>query len=226
MILPSLEKFPHALVITGNRQVNLGLIQQELEHQDVIIFDQESLKVDVLRDEIITLLNTRKISDQRFVVITTDHFGPEAQNSFLKSLEEPQAGTHIIILISDEKKLLPTILSRAQVIHGKEAVGTSRLDVQEFLKKNLADRFAYIETWTKSKKDEDNVSKTEVIHFIDALEKTLWQEFQSKGSSSYQEEVAEGRRSLFTDIRQMREYANIRGASHRIILDYLAIMLS
>ncbi len=212
MLLPSLEKFPHALVITGNRQVNLGLIKKDLENQDVIIFDQESLKVDVLRDEIIALLNIQKVSSQRFVVITTDHFGPEAQNAFLKSLEEPQAGTHIIILISDEKKLLPTILSRAQVIHGKESVGESRLDVSEFLKKNLADRFAYIETWTKSKKDEDNVSKTEVIHFIDALEKYLW----GQGNKNEQ---------LFTDLRQVRTYANIRGASHRILLDFLAIML-
>ncbi len=213
MLLPSLEKIPHALVITGNRQVNLGLIKKDLENQDVTIFDQESLKIDVLRDEIITLLNIRKVSEQRFVVITTDHFGPEAQNAFLKSLEEPQAGTHIIILISDEKKLLPTILSRAQVIQGENSSGESRLDVSEFLKKNLTDKFAYIETWTKSKKDEDNVSKTEVIHFIDNLEKVLWDKKNRTGD-------------VFSDIRQMREYANIRGASHRVILDYLAIMLS
>ncbi len=213
MLLPSLEKFPHALVVTGNRQVNLGLIKKDLENQDVVVFDQESLKIDVLRDEVITLLNTRKISDQRFVVISTDQFGFEAQNAFLKSLEEPQTGTHIIILISDEKKLLPTILSRAQVIQGENSVGESRLDVSEFLKKNLTDKFAYIETWTKSKKDEDNVSKTEVIHFIDALEKHLW---DKKNRTE----------DIFSDILQMREYANIRGASHRVILDYLAIMLS
>ncbi len=212
MLLPRLEKLPHALVITGNRQVNLDLIYKELEHQEVIIFDQESLKVDVLRDEVIRVLNTRKISDQRFVVITTDHFGPEAQNAFLKSLEEPQTGTHIIILISDEKKLLPTILSRAQIIHGKEAVGESRLEIKEFLKYTLAERFTYIETWTKSKKDEDTVSKTEVINFIDALEKHLWEQ----GIKNEQ---------IFTDIRQARTYAHIRGASHRILLDFLAIML-
>jgi len=213
MLLPLLEKIPHALVITGNRQVNLGLIRKDLENQDVTIFDQESLKIDVLRDEVITLLNTRKISEQRFVIISTDQFGFEAQNAFLKNLEEPQSGTHIIILISDEKKLLPTILSRAQIIQGESSVGESRLDVKEFLKYNLADKFAYIETWTKSKKDADNVSKTEVINFIENLEKVLWdKKVRDEGT--------------FTDIRQMREYATIRGASHRIILDYLAIMLS
>jgi hypothetical protein len=213
MILPSLEKFPHAIVITGNRQINLDLLKKHFNGQDVIVFDQESLKIDVLRDEIISLLNTQKVSEQRFVVITTDYFGFEAQNAFLKSLEEPQAGTHIVILISDEKKLLPTILSRAQLIQGEYAVGGSRLEVNEFLKKTLADKFAYIENWTKAKKDEDIISKTEVINFIDQLEKYLW-------------DKNERNEAIFKDIRQMREYATIRGASHRVILDYLAIMLS
>ena len=233
-MLPSLEKFPHALVITGNRQNNLDLVKKYFEanmvsttgNSDVYIFDQELLKIDDLREYIIAFLNNQKVSEKRFMIISVDQFWFEAQNAFLKSLEEPQVGTHIIILISDESKLLPTVLSRVQVIRSNESIGKSRLDVQEFLKKNLADKFAYIESFTRSKKEEDNVSKTEVINFIDALEKHLWQEFKSKDSSSYQEGVAEGRRSLFADIRDMRIYAQIRGASHRVILDYLAIMLS
>ena len=220
MLLPPLENFPHALVITGNRQANLSVLHKELADQDVTMFDQEALKVDVLRDEIITLLTTRKISNQRFVIISADQFGFEAQNAFLKSLEEPEQGTHIIILISDEKKLLPTILSRAQLIQGERAIGESRLEVSEFLKKNLAEKFTYIETWTKSKKDEENVSKTEVIHFIDALEKHLWESPSFRAGDT--DRVAEA----FADIRQMREYTTIRGASHRVVLDYLAIMLS
>lgn len=224
MLLPSLEQLPHALVITGNRQVNLEAIRHDLAQQDVVIFDQESLKIDVLRNEIITLLNTRKISHQRFVIITTDHFGTEAQHAFLKNLEEPQAGTHIIILISDEKKLLPTILSRVQVIQGTEAIGGSRLEVEVFLKKNLAEKFAYIELLTKSKKDEENVSKTEVINFIDQLEQKLWQDYKKPLPSPLLE--GEGAEQIFNDIRQMRNYAHIRGASHRVLLDYLAIMLS
>jgi hypothetical protein len=35
-----------------------------------------------------------------------------------------------------------------------------------------------------------------------------------------------GAEQIFADIRKMKEYAGIRGASHRVILDYLAIMLS
>jgi DNA polymerase III delta prime subunit len=179
MILPSFEQFPHALVITGNRQANLQLVKSFLEenavqvvgNSDVFIFDQESLKIDELRDHIISFLSNQKVSKQRFVIISVDQFGPEAQNAFLKKLEEPEEGTHIIILISDEKKLPSTILSRAQIVYGEQQAGDSRLDVEEFIKMKLADKFEYVETWTKNKKDEDNVSKSEVINFIDQLEK-------------------------------------------------------
>lgn len=214
MQLPLLEKLPHALVITGNRQANFEVVKKYIAAaEDVYIFDQESLKIDQLRDEIIAFLSKQKLAQQRFVVISTDQFGVEAQNAFLKNLEEPEVGTHIILLINDEKKLLSTILSRAQVFYGERSVGESRLDINEFVKKNLGAKFEYVETWTKAKKDEDNVSKSEVLSFIDHLERYLW----DKGERS---------NDIFSDIRQMREYAAIRGASHRIILDYLAIMLS
>jgi DNA polymerase-3 subunit delta' len=165
-----------------------------------------------LRDNIIKFLNNQKVADRRFVIISVDQFGTEAQNAFLKNLEEPQEGTHIVILISDEKKLLPTILSRVQVIHGEKMAGESRLEVDEFIKKKTEDRFAYIETWTKAKKDEDNVSKVEILTFIDTLEKFLW-------DKKVRDE------QLFADIRKMREYTNIRGASHRVILDFLAMVV-
>ena len=214
MQLPPLEKLPHALVITGNRQANFEVVKKYIAAaEDVYIFDQESLKIDQLREEIIAFLSKQKLAQQRFVIISTDQFGTEAQNAFLKNLEEPEEGTHIILLINDEKKLLPTILSRTQVFYGEQSLGETRLDVTEFVKKNLSARFEYIEAWTKAKKDEDNVSKSEVLSFIDKLEKHLW-------------EKGERNSGVFDDIRQMREYAAIRGASHRVILDYLAIMLS
>lgn len=42
---------------------------------------------------------------------------PEAQNSLLKTLEEPRDKVLIILLTEDHNKLLPTILSRSQILH-------------------------------------------------------------------------------------------------------------
>ena len=41
---------------------------------------------------------------------------PNAANSLLKFIEEPQSSSYMILLTSDESKVLPTVKSRTQVI--------------------------------------------------------------------------------------------------------------
>jgi hypothetical protein len=45
----------------------------------------------------------------------------EAQNAFLKSLEEPPADTVIMLMTRDATKLLPTVVSRCRRLHYREA---------------------------------------------------------------------------------------------------------
>jgi len=53
----------------------------------------------------------------RVIIIDNAHLlSNEAQNAMLKTLEEPPAGTFIILTADNEKALLPTIRSRAQSI--------------------------------------------------------------------------------------------------------------
>lgn len=59
--------------------------------------------------------------------------GLEAQNAFLKLLEEPPANTIIIMLVLETDFLLPTILSRCNIINLKK---TKKID-SENLSKNL-----------------------------------------------------------------------------------------
>ncbi len=54
---------------------------------------------------------------RRFIIVSNaDQMNIEAANAFLKTLEEPQSNTTIIITSSKREKLLPTILSRCQQI--------------------------------------------------------------------------------------------------------------
>ncbi len=219
MTLPEIETLSHATIITGNRHASLESFKGFLAEQgiavrgnpDVFIFEDEQLLIDDAF-RIVAMLIARKVSNKRFSIISVDRMAHDVQNVLLKTIEEPQPGTHIVLMVPDTERLLPTILSRCQVIVGDGSIGQSRLDIFEFLAKGTADRFAFIESWTKNKKDEDNVSKTEVLNFIDALEKHLWEQ----GNRDEQ---------LFDDIRKMREYANLRGGSHRIILDFLAMIV-
>ena len=232
MFPQSLQNLSHATIITGNRIANLEnaknfLIAQGIEVQgnsDVFVYDQESLGIDPVRDEIVRFVSSQKVSSSRVVILSFDRATTEAQNALLKSIEEPQEGTYFLIFVSNSDSLLPTILSRAQVRGGSEASAASRLDAHEFLKSNLAARFVLVESLVKNKKDEDNLSKSEVVAFLDHVEKLLWEKYKPLPNPPLQGEGAAALEQLFADIRQMREYANIRGASHRVILDFIAMI--
>lgn len=219
MFPKSLENLHHATIITGNRVANLVSAKDFIQNQgvetvgnpDVMIFDDDQLGVDEAR-QIVSFVSSKKVSSARFIILSFDRATSEAQNALLKSIEEPQEGTYFFILVPKSELLLPTILSRAQNAFGILRPGDTRLSVPEFLKSNLSGRFALVEQWTKNKKEEDNLTKTEVINFLDQIEKNLW---ENKNRDE----------QIFTDIRQMRQYADIRGASHRVILDFIGMIV-
>ena len=59
------------------------------------------------------------------VIVSADRLRQEAANAFLKTLEEPPPKTLFLLLTEAPEELLPTIVSRCQVIH---AGGVRRLD--------------------------------------------------------------------------------------------------
>lgn len=217
-MFPSLDQLSHATIITGNRVSNLESIKDFLASQgfattanpDFYVFNDEQLLMDDAI-AITQMLTAQKLGAHRVYVIAADRIGHEVQNTLLKTIEEPHTGTYIMLVVPNTDSLLSTILSRAQVIAGNKEAADLRFSVSEFLAATPAARFALVESWTKNKKDEDNASKTEVIAFITELQKTLW-------------EAGNRDQQLFVDIERMRDYASIRGASHRVILDFLGMV--
>ena len=83
----------------------------------------------------------------------------EAQNAFLKTLEEPPDHTIIILLTSNVDALLPTIVSRCQVIQLptiNQQLTTEKLEAKSkelaaFLQGGIGERFVLAERVTKDK---------------------------------------------------------------------------
>lgn len=69
-------------------------------------------------DELIKFLSlTPLVSKHKVAIIdNAEELTEEAQSALLKTLEEPRADSVIVLTIEDENKLLPTILSRVQII--------------------------------------------------------------------------------------------------------------
>lgn len=85
-------------------------------HPDFLLLldEGERLKIDMVRD-LIAKVNLTTQGKRRVVLIdNVDRMPHEAQNAFLKTLEEPPGDTIFLLTTSHIKRVLPTILSRVR----------------------------------------------------------------------------------------------------------------
>ncbi len=90
----------------------------------------------------------------------------EAVNAFLKNLEEPQKNIYFILTTSGIRKVLPTIVSRCQIVWDKIQKLDEKLlkTGQKFLDKSPGDKFNYID---KIKERQDGLDLAEsLIHIL------------------------------------------------------------
>lgn len=73
---------------------------------------KEIIPVELVRDELVRGVQLRSRGRQVFIVEEAHRLGPEAQNTTLKTLEEPGDGVHILLTTDSADSLLPTVRSR------------------------------------------------------------------------------------------------------------------
>lgn len=97
----------------------LGENLQEDNQPDLVIVDNEEKSIKVaemenLQRDIIT--KPFKGDKKIYIICQADKMVVAAQNKFLKTLEEPPDYATIILITENKEKLLPTIVSRCQLI--------------------------------------------------------------------------------------------------------------
>jgi len=101
---------------------NCKLIEQE-EFPDVTLIKpvNQVIKTELIR-ELVRQFSQAGIESQQqvFIIEQAEKMHPNAANSLLKVIEEPQSEVYIFFLTSDEEKILPTIRSRTQIFHFKK----------------------------------------------------------------------------------------------------------
>lgn len=77
--------------------------------------DSESIKIAQIRDLIARVHLTGQASAVRVAIVEpANAMTNPAQNALLKTLEEPPAGVHLILVADEPEQLLPTVRSRCQ----------------------------------------------------------------------------------------------------------------
>ena len=126
---------PHAMLIVAQpgagkttvaRYLAAQLLEVAMDRLDthpyfkhLVPADGKSISIEHVRGitHFLTLRTTGKQSARRVVLIEhAQALTLQAQNALLKTIEEPPAGTVLILTAPSEQSLLPTIRSRAQVL--------------------------------------------------------------------------------------------------------------
>jgi DNA polymerase III delta prime subunit len=164
---------PHALLFCGEEKIgkkefaiNLAkhLVGENIEsgiNPDFILLEPEKKNIQIkqVRDLIEKLSFKPYGAGYKIGMVNEAHLmNKEAQNCFLKFLEEPTDKTHLILITAFPYLLLPTILSRTQKIRFYPPKGFKREYSDEYAKdlsrlagSDLAFRFNY----AKSKEEAD-----------------------------------------------------------------------
>lgn len=89
-------------------------------HPDFIeLFPLEaSIKINQIR-EMQKKMNVKAYEGDKkvFIINNSETMGIPAQNSLLKTLEEPSPGVFVILISESKERILPTILSRGQILY-------------------------------------------------------------------------------------------------------------
>lgn len=118
--------FAHSLVCENSKNSPCGechacIEAQSGSHPDIITVEKEKdktvLGVDVIRDMIAEcMVRPFQTKHKVFIIKDGDLLNPQAQNAFLKIIEEPPEYAVFIIVCTDSEQLLQTVRSRSVTI--------------------------------------------------------------------------------------------------------------
>lgn len=94
------------------------LLGTDITHPDIHIIDQENkIKIGQIRELSRHISLSPHSSKYKVAIINNiEQLGKEAANALLKTLEEPPVNSILILIASNLEEILPTIISRCQIV--------------------------------------------------------------------------------------------------------------
>ncbi len=167
----------------------------------------------------VTIDDVRMLSEYTYgsapqiVLISTDDILHEAQQALLKTLEEPGAQTKIVFIMPHVAHLLPTIMSRVEVVHyeGENLENIYKTEMKKFSTSDVPTRLKWVEKFIKDNEDHDTTRSILKRH-IDALTEIV---LNKKGIQSI----------VLEDLQYASTNILTRGSSIKMLLEHIAITL-
>ncbi len=146
---------PDLHILEGTNLTSIGIDDVKNLQKDMIFSPFQELK------QIAVIFDAEKLTVQ-------------AQNSFLKTLEESNENSIYIFTTSNERNLLPTVLSRSLKIYTKNIrEKEDKDDVLDILNMDMVEAFSYIEDVAKDREKTFIFLKKLELSFQKKLEKNI-----------------------------------------------------
>lgn len=170
--------------------------------------DGNSIKIDQIRNMQKGMLEKPIISSKKvYIINNAETMTKEAQNCLLKTLEEPQEYVVIILIVSDENSMLPTIKSRCTKIFFEKI---SDENLKTYIKEKIGD-----------------------VHFEESMIKLSEGSIGKCIEISKKQEILKKIEDFINNIENMDEVQIINASSYfnenkediNLILDYIYILI-
>jgi len=195
-------------------------LQQKGEHPDIHILDgkdQTSIGIDEVKDlQSELFFHPFEKNFQMGIVFEAEKLTTEAQNSFLKTLEESSDETVFILCVKNEKNLLPTIVSRSRKIFAPKNGTKVEEEIEHFnMNRPLVEIFGKIE--------EVSQDRNKALDFLKSLESLYKGKLEEKISQMNKDSsLLEKENITNIQIARMRILAN---GNRRLVLENLILKL-
>lgn len=205
------QLFPHHATLLQGDQGTLKEVCASLaragvgtsENPDVSVHTFDTLGIDEVREIIMRASMRALMPTGKWFIVFFLSATREAQNALLKTLEEPSANTHFILITENTSRIIPTLLSRLEVKGGDEAA--SSVEAEHFLKHSTPKRLAMLASIIKEK------DRGAAALFLRALE-----------GAAKKQELFKKDPEFVHDLIRFRDYLGDRGSSVKMVLEYIA----
>jgi DNA polymerase-3 subunit delta' len=121
-----IAKMPQSLLLTGENGVGLSTVAKYIAEkrgvEPTIILPEKDEKIDLIGGiisvdimrRLYNMTSAKNESDRIIIIDYAERMTTQAQNAFLKLLEEPGSNIYFILVSNSTTKLLPTVISRAE----------------------------------------------------------------------------------------------------------------
>ncbi len=157
---------------------------------------------------------------KRICILGAKSINREAEQSLLKMLEEPAFDTHFFLVVPNALFLLETIRSRAHIVKVvNDDDDVLKQQVLKFIASSPKDRIDFVAEMIKKYKDEDSSGnlRFNATCFINELEKVIYEKFIIKKEDETQ--------FILKELHQSRKFLSTPGASVKMILEHIALVL-